>query len=247
MMRAQLDDIHRRGEPIAALYASEETIYGRYGYGSRPCVRRSGCRAPAALRADAPPSSGAVRFVEKDEATRAFPPYERVRGRRPASSHGRVTGGAPSAGGRPTDDLPAAVPIATHSSSSTGARPHMRSPAVQREENGQWRRRSRPRGAGADVTGTRDLAVPVRDRLGRRDPAWHLRWITRSCTWSRILTASIRRRDRPLGPARGSPRSRRAGTRRRAGDLRGDGHVLPMECGHVDARGRCRAALATPA
>ena len=33
MMRAQLDDIHERGEPIAALWASEEVIYRRYGYG----------------------------------------------------------------------------------------------------------------------------------------------------------------------------------------------------------------------
>src|ERR1700704_73955 len=28
MMRAQLDDIHRRGEPLASLWASEATIYG---------------------------------------------------------------------------------------------------------------------------------------------------------------------------------------------------------------------------
>src|ERR1051325_338308 len=33
MMRAHLDDVHDRGEPIAALWASEETIYGRFGYG----------------------------------------------------------------------------------------------------------------------------------------------------------------------------------------------------------------------
>lgn len=33
MMRAQLDDVHRRGEPVAALWASEETIYGQFGYG----------------------------------------------------------------------------------------------------------------------------------------------------------------------------------------------------------------------
>jgi len=33
MMRAQLDDVHARGEPIATLWASEETIYGRFGYG----------------------------------------------------------------------------------------------------------------------------------------------------------------------------------------------------------------------
>jgi predicted acetyltransferase len=33
MMRRQLDDIHARGEPLAALYASEAPIYGRFGYG----------------------------------------------------------------------------------------------------------------------------------------------------------------------------------------------------------------------
>jgi predicted acetyltransferase len=33
MMRAQLEDVRERGEPIAALWASEEVIYRRYGYG----------------------------------------------------------------------------------------------------------------------------------------------------------------------------------------------------------------------
>src|SRR6185503_8066766 len=33
LMRAQLDDVHERGEPIAVLYASEGGIYGRFGYG----------------------------------------------------------------------------------------------------------------------------------------------------------------------------------------------------------------------
>src|SRR5580765_8392913 len=33
MMRAQLDGIRASGEPLAALWASEETIYGRFGYG----------------------------------------------------------------------------------------------------------------------------------------------------------------------------------------------------------------------
>jgi predicted acetyltransferase len=33
MMRRQLGDIHERGEPLAALYASEAPIYGRFGYG----------------------------------------------------------------------------------------------------------------------------------------------------------------------------------------------------------------------
>ena len=33
MMRVQLEDIRERGEPVAALWASEEVIYRRYGYG----------------------------------------------------------------------------------------------------------------------------------------------------------------------------------------------------------------------
>src|SRR6185436_972227 len=33
MMRVQLDDVRRRGEPLAALWASEDTIYGQFGYG----------------------------------------------------------------------------------------------------------------------------------------------------------------------------------------------------------------------
>jgi len=33
LMRAQLDDCRRRGEPVAYLWATEDTIYGRFGYG----------------------------------------------------------------------------------------------------------------------------------------------------------------------------------------------------------------------
>jgi len=33
MMRAQLDACHDRGEPVAYLWATEDTIYGRFGYG----------------------------------------------------------------------------------------------------------------------------------------------------------------------------------------------------------------------
>ncbi len=33
MMRHQLDGIHERGEPLAALFATESLIYGRFGYG----------------------------------------------------------------------------------------------------------------------------------------------------------------------------------------------------------------------
>ncbi len=47
MMRAQIDDIRERGEPFAALWASEPTIYGRFGYGHRVAHARDPlCRGP---------------------------------------------------------------------------------------------------------------------------------------------------------------------------------------------------------
>ena len=33
MMRALLDACHERGEPVAYLWATEDTIYGRFGFG----------------------------------------------------------------------------------------------------------------------------------------------------------------------------------------------------------------------
>jgi predicted acetyltransferase len=74
LMDAQLQDVHERGEPIAALWASEETIYGRFGYGlaswagevtlarvwnsyARPFERR-----------------GTTRFVTPEDAATLFPP-----------------------------------------------------------------------------------------------------------------------------------------------------------------------------
>ena len=33
MMHHQIHDIHERGEPLAALFATESIIYGRFGYG----------------------------------------------------------------------------------------------------------------------------------------------------------------------------------------------------------------------
>jgi predicted acetyltransferase len=81
MMRAQIDDVHERGEPVAALWASEPTIYGRYGYGlaSLECSIRLP-RTRAALRAGTPPRVGQVRLVELDEALKAVPRlYDRVR------------------------------------------------------------------------------------------------------------------------------------------------------------------------
>ena len=84
MMDAQLRDIHERGEPIAALYASEETIYGRFGYG---IASWSGDMTIGhewdAFAAPVEPV-GTTRFVTPEEARALFPPvYDAVRRERP--------------------------------------------------------------------------------------------------------------------------------------------------------------------
>jgi predicted acetyltransferase len=78
LMRAQLDAIHERGEPLAYLWASEDVIYGRYGYG---IASFSGQIEIDRAHADFAPFErrGRLRLLEKDEALAAFPPlYERV-------------------------------------------------------------------------------------------------------------------------------------------------------------------------
>jgi predicted acetyltransferase len=74
MMRAHLDDVHERGEPIAALWASEETIYGRFGYG--PAAYAGEVNIPKEYVDFIAPRepSGTMRIVEKDEALETFPP-----------------------------------------------------------------------------------------------------------------------------------------------------------------------------
>ena len=81
MMGAQLDDVRERGEPIAALWASEETIYGRFGYGlaslvdaaSTPSERAVGDPARAAARGLRAPGRRTTR------RSRVFPRAVRAR------------------------------------------------------------------------------------------------------------------------------------------------------------------------
>jgi predicted acetyltransferase len=84
MMRRQLEDVRAAGEPVAALWASEGAIYGRFGYGiatrnahltARRPVARLAARPPAGDPLRAGPAAGHV------EHMRAV--YERVRGERP--------------------------------------------------------------------------------------------------------------------------------------------------------------------
>ena len=80
LMRAQLDDAHERGEPIAALWASEETIYGRFGYGLASfCGEIALAREYAAFAAPFEPA-GTLRFLEPKHALELLPPtFERIR------------------------------------------------------------------------------------------------------------------------------------------------------------------------
>ena len=82
-MRRQLDDVRGWGEPIAALWASEASIYGRFGYGpATPGVAAKSNPARFALRADEK-TNVVVRLIDAEEASRLFPPvYETVRSRR---------------------------------------------------------------------------------------------------------------------------------------------------------------------
>jgi predicted acetyltransferase len=80
LMRRQLDDLHDRGEPLAGLWASESSIYGRYGYGIAALTDGMDAdRASLAFRDD-PGPAGHVRIVSREEALELLPPvYDRVR------------------------------------------------------------------------------------------------------------------------------------------------------------------------
>jgi predicted acetyltransferase len=81
LMRRQIDDIHAAGEPVAALWASEAAIYGRFGYGTAArhasvTLRTAGAR----LAPGVPAPEGRVVLV--DPATvvdRIAPLYDRLR------------------------------------------------------------------------------------------------------------------------------------------------------------------------
>ena len=73
LMRRQVDDVHDSGEAIAGLWASESSIYGRFGYGmAAPVAEVSIERGRSSfLRPHQP--TGRVRIVEKEEAAKELP------------------------------------------------------------------------------------------------------------------------------------------------------------------------------
>jgi predicted acetyltransferase len=84
MMKAQLEAARERGDAAAFLWASEGTIYGRFGYG---LASRMGAISLAKERTRfAQPFTprGVVRLVDVEEAASTFPPlYEQVCAQRP--------------------------------------------------------------------------------------------------------------------------------------------------------------------
>jgi predicted acetyltransferase len=72
MMRRQLDDMHQRGEPLAALYASEAPIYGRFGYGLATYQASMEIDRSRAAFAKTVPSRGRLSMVDVPSAVGAF-------------------------------------------------------------------------------------------------------------------------------------------------------------------------------
>ena len=83
-MREHLAEVHQKGEPLAALWSSESSIYGRFGYGpacEHAIVKldkgHARMREPIDIR-------GTMRLVEREEALEHFPAiYSKVTPHRP--------------------------------------------------------------------------------------------------------------------------------------------------------------------
>ncbi len=80
MMRAQLDDVHARGEAVASLWASEDTIYGQFGYGMASASGDFELAKSTTAYAMPFEPRGEFRLLGEQEALAPFAEvYERVR------------------------------------------------------------------------------------------------------------------------------------------------------------------------
>ncbi len=84
MVRRQLDDVHDKGEPLAALWASESVIYGRFGYGlAAEGIELKIERQRSAFAHEAP-ACGRSQLVDREEALASWPAvYDQVRPTQP--------------------------------------------------------------------------------------------------------------------------------------------------------------------
>jgi predicted acetyltransferase len=88
ILRSAMEQLHldarKHGEPLAALFASEASIYGRFGYGVATHWLDLKADSRRIVFRDDPGKQGVVRLLGEDEAFERFPPvFDSVRTRRP--------------------------------------------------------------------------------------------------------------------------------------------------------------------
>jgi predicted acetyltransferase len=80
IMRWLFDQARERGEPVSVLWASESAIYQHFGFGIGTLQSTFDIERSRVEFARPAPALGRIRLVDRDEATRLFPPiYEAVR------------------------------------------------------------------------------------------------------------------------------------------------------------------------
>ena len=240
LMRAQLDDCRRRGEPLAALFASEEGIYGRYRLRRRLAV--DGHRGRAGR-----PSARAASGRRHGSSAR--------RGRGCWRAAARVRGGAPPA---PRGGL-ALVRVVDGAPAARRRRLGRRSAPPRRRARRPGRLRPLPPGDaledGIARYGVRVLEDVGATLVGTREVWRHLLSLDLGAAHERRPAAARppaavpARRAAPV--ARACPRRALAAARRRAGGARraalrarrlararGRGRLLPAQRGPLAARRR---------
>ena len=86
LMTEHLAEVHSNGEPLAALWASESSIYGRFGYGPSSELAVMRLEKPFAELQQPISIQATMRLVDRDEAATVFPKiYEHVARKRPGT------------------------------------------------------------------------------------------------------------------------------------------------------------------
>jgi predicted acetyltransferase len=79
LMRRELDDFRERGQIVAGLWASEGSIYGRFGYGLASLAAELSIERDRSAFSRPHQPHGRVALIDKEVALERFPPiYERV-------------------------------------------------------------------------------------------------------------------------------------------------------------------------
>ena len=193
IMRRQLDELHEQGrEPVAALWAAESSIYGRFGYAPASLPGRVDRAAPSACgcAATSTPGPGGSGSVDVDEfraaAVRLHDQLRRWRARQPgprrpvvgpaaARRQGPAARATPRAGTcctrRPTARSPATRPTGSSPRGPTTSEPD--GTLRGRARCGRPRRRPTPR-CGSTCCRTTSSARSTPPMASADDPVRHL-------------------------------------------------------------------------